>query len=207
MDVAKFLFAKHRSDMGVSRSAILDEQTFVVRGSKEDGGGWDPVGDIAWAGPPPRRCLDFLRRHLHARDDLLRVFRVRVGGLVGRAILASSARARTAYVVVVLLMTSARLMVLAVLGRVDGMHSVALSTMFWLGIQVKVEGASESDLTPRGSGATAALWISNHFTLFDYTVLHMVSRQVLACLVKHDISGEVPVLGPITSTFLFDFMG
>ena len=47
------------------------------------------------------------------------------------------------------------------------------------------------------------LWACNHYTLFDYTVLHLVSRRPLRAVVKADIARDMPVLGPFAARFLF----
>ncbi len=151
----------------------------------------------------------------------IQVGRANLLHLLGRRVLVASRGARVAYVVTILLTASFRLFACAVLGRTDAMRGVAESTLHWLGLEVRVAGApSGSDhaleldrrrLDPEGKGkvpcACGNLWVSNHVTLFDYTVLHLVSRQVLRTIVKADIAEEVPVLGPITALFLFRFMG
>jgi len=134
----------------------------------------------------------------------LYVGRANVFFLAGRWVLIRSGATRLAYVVLLLLWTSLRLMLCVFLRRYDLMHGVTESTLYWLGMEVKIIGQSASDIgmIEDVGSPTGTLWASNHYTLFDYTVIHLASCRVLRTIVKHDISAEVPVLGPITAAFL-----
>ena len=189
-DIAAFMMANHRKDIGASPSAVLDRDTFAVQGAGKS----EEVGE----------------------GELFQVGRANLFFLAGRSILMKSKVARVIYVILVLLSTAFQLIACALARRHDLMYVIAKNTMFWLGIEVQISGESTSDsvysekrfLTDSSLDLPCGtLWVSNHYTLFDYTVLHLVSKQVLRTIVKADIADELPVLGPLTSIFLFKYMG
>ena len=176
VDVARFMMANHRGGLGASPEAVLDEDTFGVS-----------------------------ERPSGAASAVFQVGRCNIFHLVGRGLLISSHSLRVAYVAVLMLWTAVDLLALALVKRFDLMYGAAKNTLYWMGLDVRLVGSSCADLDSLPH-KTGTLWVSNHFTLFDYTVMHLCSRRVLRTIVRADIAKEMPILGPMTERFLFGHM-
>jgi len=185
--VARFMMDYHRADFGTGASAVLDEATFVVRGSNAGAGGAAALmAHAEKRRSRARRPNAFVEALLGdaTADELFHVGVASAPALVAQAALLACEPLRCA-VMAAHILTLMPALVPALLGRPDGccalFHAFARRT----GLTLQVAGAP--GVAPRG-----CLWVCNHYSWLDYPVLQCASPRALRVVARADLAKEGP---------------
>lgn len=194
--VARFLMAYHRADFGTADTAVLDERTFVVRGSNAgDSGGaaaLTPHADKRRS--RAERPNAFVSRLLHSpADELLHVGTASLAGFFAAGFLRASPTLRAATMAAHMSSLIPALLP-ALLGRPDACVSRFRSFARRVGLSLTVLGSP----SPSPGGV---LWVSNHYSWLDYPVLQCASPRLLRVVARADMAAE-GVFGALAQTVL-----
>jgi 1-acyl-sn-glycerol-3-phosphate acyltransferase len=188
--VARFMLDYHRADFGTSAEAVLDEATFVVRGSNAGAGGAAAL--MAHAdkrrsrASRPNAFVEALLGPAGAcgPDELFHVGHASASALLFSQLLRASPAVRMA-VMAAHCATLLPAVIPAALGRPDACLSRFRAFAARTRLTIQIAGAPA--VTPGG-----VLWVANHYSWLDYPVLQCASARLLRVVARADMGREGP---------------
>ena len=188
--VARFMMDYHRADFGTSADAVLDEATFVVRGSNAGPGGAAALTVHAdkrrsRASRPNAFVEALLGPSADAgADELFHVGIASAPAFVAQALMLSCEPLRQAVMAMHILRLMPALFA-AVLGRPDRCMQRFRAFARRTGLSLQVAGAP-------GVAPGGCLWVCNHYSWLDYPVLQCASPRLLRVVARADLAKEGP---------------
>lgn len=183
--VARFMMAHHRADFGTGAEAVLDEQTFVVRGSNAG-----PGGAAALTAHADKRRSRASRPNAFVEallptggaDELFHVGVASAPAFAAQAAMLACAPLRQAVMAahIVRLMPA---LLPALLGRPDRCCDRFRAFARRTGLSMQVSGAP-------GDAPGGCLWVCNHYSWLDYPVLQCASQRLLRVVARADLHKE-----------------
>ena len=200
--VARFMMDYHRADFGTSTAAVLDEATFVVRGSNAgDGGSTALTAHADKRRSRAARPNAFVEALLGpasecGADELFHVGTASVASFLSASLLRALPPLRHAAMAAHIL-TLLPTLPLAALGRLDACLARFRAFAGRTRLQLQVGGAPA---VVQGG----VLWVCNHYSWLDYPVLQCACPRLLRVVARADLAKE-GAFGAVAQTVLRAF--